>query len=217
MTYKRIIGTLVVKNDVLVKSYGFKFYRPAGSVITAIINLDSWMVDEIFIIDITDKDYISYNLLQEINNSKCITPITYGGGIRNSDDIKLLLQSGVDRVLVESILYCDQENLRDCSDFIGSQAVVASVPVYFDGKDYISWYHFNKFKRKVLLEDLIKLLDKNLFSEYLIMDVNNEGNEGCFNLEIFNILSNIDKNQIRHNFIFFGGMDFNCAAFLLSN
>ena len=98
MAYKRIIGALFVKNGFLVKSYSYNFWRPAGTISSAIKILDSWKVDEIFIIDISARKCLDVQLLDEIKKCKISTPITYGGGIRNSDDIALILNSGCDRI-----------------------------------------------------------------------------------------------------------------------
>jgi len=214
MTYKRLIGTLIVKDDFLVKSYGFNFYRPAGGILSALINLDWWFVDEIFIIDISQKDQLSVKLLSEIKKSGCKTPITYGGGIRNSDDVKVLLQYGVDRVLLETLLYSETNKLSEIKNFIGSQAIVASIPIYFDGNDYVSWYHLSKFKIRILFKDVFSLIDSGACSEYLIVDVNNEGKEGYFNLKIIEEIHNL-SNLFTNGCLFYGGIDVNIGSILL--
>jgi cyclase len=217
MTYKRILATLIVKDDKLVKSYGFKFWRPAGSILTALKNLDRWKVDEIVIIDITAKNHVSTKLLSEIKGSKITTPITYGGGIRNAEDINTLLNSGIDRILVETLLFKDQKTLLEINKIIGSQAIVASLPIYFNGTNFISWYHFKFFNQTLLFNELIESLDKNLFSEYLIIDVNNEGYVGKFSMKIFDLFNSIDTHITKHKSIYFGGLENKQANILLEN
>jgi len=217
MAYKRILATLIVKDDMLVKSYGFKFWRPAGSISTALKNLDRWKADEIVIIDITSKNYVSPKLLSEIKASKITTPITYGGGIRNAEDIKVLLNSGIDRILVESLLFKDQKALFEINKIIGSQAIVASLPIYFDGTNFISWHHLKFYNQILFFDELIKSLDKSLFSEYLIIDVNNEGFEGKFSMKIFDLFNSIDKCFTKHKSIYFGGLDKLLANIILEN
>ena len=55
---KRIFSVLCVYDNIIVKSYGFKKIKPAGSIITALKNLESWSTDEIIILDISRKNKI---------------------------------------------------------------------------------------------------------------------------------------------------------------
>jgi cyclase len=217
MAYKRLIGSLIVKNGYLVKSYSYNFWRPAGTVSSALKILDSWKVDEIFIIDISANNGVDIKLLNEIKNSKITTPITYGGGIRNSDDIRLILDSGCDRILVETLLHDNNKNLIEINNIIGKQAIVASIPIYFDGNNFISWYHFKKYNQIVFINDLIKKIDTSQFSEYLFTDVNNEGNEGLFSLNLFDKIKEIDISILKHKSIFFGGINLESANIILND
>lgn len=217
MAYKRIIGALFVKNGFLVKSYSYNFWRPAGTISSAIKILDSWKVDEIFIIDISARKCLDVQLLDEIKKCKISTPITYGGGIRNSDDIALILNSGCDRILLETLLYENSENLNEIINIIGRQAIVASIPIYFDGDKFISWYHFKKNNEILFIKDLIQLLDTSQISEFLFTDVNNEGNEGSFSINILDEIKEIDISLFKRKAIFFGGIDLRKAKIILKD
>jgi len=217
MAYKRLIGSLIVKNGYLVKSYSYNFWRPAGSISSALKILDSWKVDEIFIIDISANNSIDIKLLDQIKNSKITTPITYGGGIRKPDDINLILDSGCDRILVETLLYDNDKNLIEINNIIGKQAIVASIPVYFDGNNYISWYHFKTNKKIINIKDLILNMDTSQFSEYLFTDVNNEGKEGFFSMKLFEKIKDLDISLLKHKAIYFGGIDLKAANIILDD
>ena len=52
MLAKRIIGAVVVKDDLVVQSFGYKSYLPIGKPEYIIENLDRWGVDEIIILNI---------------------------------------------------------------------------------------------------------------------------------------------------------------------
>ena len=106
MLKTRLIPCIITRGEMVVQSYNFSRYLPIGNIKTAIEFFVNWDVDEIVVIDITaSKEDRSPNLdLIDWASSECFVPLTVGGGIRDTQDIKGLINSGADKVCINSIV-----------------------------------------------------------------------------------------------------------------
>ena len=100
MQYLRIIPSLLLSKGKLVKGKNFINHKNVGSPVTTVNAFDSQKADEIFIIDLDSyKNGISqdYKSLKEISKISS-TPITFGGGIKNIEDIKMAFTNEADKI-----------------------------------------------------------------------------------------------------------------------
>tara|TARA_B100000787_G_C16158921_1_gene280394 strand:- start:606 stop:1319 length:714 start_codon:yes stop_codon:yes gene_type:complete len=199
----RIIGSLIVKDNIVVQSFGFKNYLPVGDVKICCENLNNWEVDEIII---TSIDRSKYNLgpdlelIDEVSKSGISTPITYAGGIRNLNDAEKVISKGADRVCVNNLIMTNISSIKDIALSIGSQSLLASINII---KSKNNFFWFNYIKKKLLPIESIPLDLLHYVSEIIITDVNNEGLDDKFDLKVADITKKIfDKKKI----IFFGGI-----------
>ena len=90
MLKPRLIPCIVTRGEMVVQSINFKRYLPIGNIKTAIEFFVNWDVDEIIILDITaSKEKRSPNSqLIEWASSECFVPLTVGGGIKSTKDIR---------------------------------------------------------------------------------------------------------------------------------
>ena len=199
----RIIGSLIVKDNIVVQSFGFKNYLPVGDVKICCENLNNWEVDEIII---TSIDRSKYNLgpdlelIEKVTKSGVSTPITYGGGVRNLNDAEKVISKGADRVCVNNLLMTNISNIKDIALSIGSQSLLASINII---KEKNNFFWFDYIKKRLLPIETIPLDLLYYVSEIIITDVNNEGLDDKFDLKIVDITKKMfDKKKI----IFFGGI-----------
>ena len=94
MLKKRIVANLVIKNGIVVQSIGFRKYLPVGKPSIAIEFFNYWGIDEIILTDISaTKEGKGPNLKMIREATKnCFVPLTIGGGIITTDDIKELMK-----------------------------------------------------------------------------------------------------------------------------
>ena len=112
----RIIGSLIVRDNFVVQSFGFKKYLPVGSVKICCENLDNWNVDEINItcIDRSANNLIkNFELIKNISNSGISTPITYSGGIRNLNDAEMVIAKGADRICINNLFMTNSSYIKN--------------------------------------------------------------------------------------------------------
>jgi cyclase len=205
MNCKRIIGTVIVKNNLAVQSMGFKNYLPLGCPLRIIENLNRWDVDEIIVKDIDASLIFSkpnYKLIEKIGNLGISTPISYAGGVSKSEEASSIIKMGFERIVVNQLfLRNDDEIIRQIAKKIGSQAIIISLPVVKLNKNIFLYNYINKNKLSFNNKRLTKL--EPFYSELLIEDVKNEGLLGAFDTEI---LAFFKKQNLRNKFLLFGGI-----------
>ena len=104
MLKKRIIPTLLFKNNKLVKGIKFNSWRTVGSIMQAVGVYKVRKVDELILLDISatqSNRQIDLDLINEVAN-ECFMPLTFGGGIKSLNDISNILKSGADRVCLNT-------------------------------------------------------------------------------------------------------------------
>ena len=186
MLKKRFIGVITVRNGWAVQSFGYKRYLPVGHPVVVAQNLDRWGVDEILVLAI-DRSAKSLGPDFELINSLSIeglsTPLIYGGGICNAEQASMVISAGVERICVDAALSGDYCSLREISMHIGSQALVASLPLSIEASE-LQWFDHVARTYRGFEKDIVQIFKDELFSEALIIDWKNEGIQNGFNMDL---------------------------------
>ncbi|ATW06017.1 Imidazole glycerol phosphate synthase subunit HisF [Candidatus Hodgkinia cicadicola] len=85
--------------------------------------------DELCFLDISASSSnrsLLYNAIAKVAES-CFIPLTVGGGVRKSSDVRKLLSAGADKVVINSASATNLGFISECADKFGSQCVVVSV------------------------------------------------------------------------------------------
>ncbi len=200
----RIIGSLIVKDKIVVQSFGFKKYLPIGSVNICLENLDNWKVDEIIIkcIDRSKKNLgPDLDLIDNVSRLGISTPLTYAGGIRNLNDAKKVIEKGADRICINNLFLINSLSIKNIAFALGSQSLLVSIDI-IKKEDKFFWFDY--VRSKLLPLELIPLDLLDYVSEIIITDVNNEGSNNKFDTDIVNKI----KTKFRtRNLIFYGGIN----------
>ena len=205
MLNKRLTATVVIKNEMVVQSFGFKNYLPIGKPAIVIENLDRWGVDEIIILNI-DRSITSkgpnFKLIEDLKKIKIKTPLTYGGGIRSSQDALDIVKCGIERVVIDSLLRENIKEVNKIAKLIGQQAVIGSLPLSIY-KEKIMWLDYKSGLSTEISVNEIKKKFTNIVSELILIDWNNEGSISDFNLNLIHPFKNIESIKL----ILFGGLN----------
>ncbi|MCW9053604.1 MAG: imidazole glycerol phosphate synthase subunit HisF [Motiliproteus sp.] len=126
---KRIIPCLDVENGRVVKGVQFVDIRDAGDPVEVAKRYDEQGADEITFLDITasheDRDTMVHTV--EAMASQVFIPLTVGGGIRNCDDIRRMLNAGADKVSINTAAVFNPEFVREAAERFGSQCIVVAI------------------------------------------------------------------------------------------
>jgi cyclase len=126
MLRKRIISVLMINDGVLFRTKNFNpDYRYTLNFV------DSWNIDEIVMLDITRKKTIesenNFFKIVETVASKCFVPMAVGGGIRSIKDVSKFMDSGADKVVINTGAIRDPSIITEISKSYGMQSLVLSV------------------------------------------------------------------------------------------
>lgn len=217
MTSRRVIGVVTVHGGRVVKSYGYHSRRPAGSVGTALTNLDRWGADEILLLDISRRTGVDPSVRDAMRDTPLSTPLTYGGGIRSVAHVRDVLDAGADRVLVESLLWENPDEVARIAEVIGAQAVVASLPVAGSSSGHLrAWSPPGAAAvRPDEFSAWVERIGQTPCEEVLVIDIDAEGSAGSFSLALANELGPL-LSAVNRPAIWFGGLDATTAASVLT-
>jgi cyclase len=129
MFTKRIIPCLDVHAGRVVKGTNFVNLRDSGDPVELASRYDQEGADELVFLDITASHEGRDIMLDVVSRTAevCFMPLTVGGGIRNLDDIRRLLNAGADKVSINSAAVRDPELVRKAAERFGSQCIVVNI------------------------------------------------------------------------------------------
>jgi len=187
----RLIGSVFVYNGEALQTHAFENYSPLGGlkVVSSIFN--QHCVDEIFIStrrNSNEKGPSEY-VLKTLYDLNLSTPIIYSGGIETISDVRLCLESGVDRVGLNSSLF-HMSRVKEIINYIGIQGVVAIIP-FASIKG--SFFAFNCKTRRfdMTVKKIIDMLPDKV--EISLIDMASDGESHGFSK---NILNNINGRRL---------------------
>ena len=125
----RIIPCLDVKDGRVVKGVNFVDLRDAGDPVEAAIAYDAAGADELTFLDITASHENRGTMLDVVRRTAeaCFMPLTVGGGVRTTDDIRVLLRSGADKVSINTAAVHRREFVKEAAEKFGGQCVVVAI------------------------------------------------------------------------------------------
>lgn len=129
MLAKRIIPCLDVDKGRVVKGVNFLNLQDAGDPVEVARRYDDEGADELVFLDITashEKRDIILDIVAR-TAEQVYMPLTVGGGIRDIEDVRNLLNAGADKVSVNSTAVRDPEFITAASRRFGAQCVVVAI------------------------------------------------------------------------------------------
>ena len=143
MLTKRIIPCLDVKNGSVVKGIKFKNHQIVGSILDLAQKYNNEGADELVFYDIgastyngtVSKEWIK--LIAELIN----IPFCVAGGINSINDAKEILNSGADKISINSPAIKRPNLIRELADEFGSQCVVVGIDSKNIDGNYIVFSH----------------------------------------------------------------------------
>jgi imidazole glycerol-phosphate synthase subunit HisF len=125
----RVIPCLDVKDGRVVKGINFVDLRDAGDPVAAAIAYDAAGADELTFLDITASHENRGIILDVVRRTAeaCFMPLTVGGGVRAIADIRALLQSGADKVSINTAAVHRREFVKEAAEKFGDQCIVVAI------------------------------------------------------------------------------------------
>ena len=184
----RIIPCLDVKNGRVVKGVNFVNLVDAGDPVEAAQAYDEAGADELCFLDITASHENRSILLDVVKRTaeKCFMPLTVGGGVRTNEDIKMLLDSGADKVSINTAAITNPNFIKEASEAFGSQCIVVAIDAK---RNNDGWQIFTHGGREPTGLDPIDFVKKAEFlgaGEILLTSMDRDGTKKGYDTDLLN-------------------------------
>lgn len=192
MLAKRIIPCLDVTAGRVVKGVSFVELRDAGDPVEIARRYDEQGADELTFLDITassDDRGIIFRIIEQVAEQVFI-PLTVGGGVRQVEDVRNLLNAGADKVSINTSAVVNPQLVADASARYGSQCIVVAI----DAKQVSpgKWEVFTHGGRKATGLDAIEWATKMQAlgaGEILLTSMDRDGQKIGFDLQLTRAVS----------------------------
>src|SRR5216683_3618421 len=187
MLAKRIIPCLDVNDGRVVKGVNFVGLRDAGDPVEIAARYDEEGADELTFLDITASHEKRPILLDVVRRTAetVFMPLTVGGGVRETNDIRALLVAGADKVSINTAAVARPEFVREAAERFGRQCIVAAIDAKNTGDE--RWEVFTHGGRRPTGLDAIawacRLADCGA-GEILLTSMDRDGTKSGFDIPL---------------------------------
>jgi imidazole glycerol-phosphate synthase subunit HisF len=191
---KRIIPCLDVDAGRVVKGVRFVDIKDAGDPVEIARRYDEQGADEITFLDITassDERNTMIDVVAEVA-SQVFIPLTVGGGIRNIDDIRNMLNAGADKVSINTAAVNNPDFINTASGKFGSQCIVVAIDAKQTRNTPSGWEVFTHGGRNPTGIDAVewaRQMAERGAGEILLTSMDRDGTRNGFDLELTRAVS----------------------------
>lgn len=186
MLKKRIIPCLDIKDNRTVKGINFENIVDAGDPIELAQRYVLEGADELVFLDITatqEKRKTLTELVRKIA-AEINIPFTVGGGINSLEDAKAIIESGADKISVNSAAILNPELITEISKQYGNQCVVVAIDTKFVDGEWMVFRSGGKIPTGLKAVDWAKKAADLGAGEILLTSMNNDGTKAGFACDI---------------------------------
>ncbi len=192
MLTKRIIPCLDIKDGRTVKGTNFVDLRDAGDPVELAALYAEKGADELVFLDITATNEKRKTLAALVDRiaHRINIPFTVGGGISSVEDVRVLLDSGADKISVNTSAFKDPELINRLSAEFGSQCIVLAIDAKKgeDGEWYVYLNGGRLATEKKCLDWAIEAVQRGA-GEILLTSMDHDGTKAGFAKEITGLVS----------------------------
>ena len=188
---KRIIPCLDVTAGRVVKGVNFVELKDAGDPVEIARRYDREGADELTFLDITassDERDIILHIIEAVAEQVFI-PLTVGGGVRQVEDVRRLLNAGADKISINTAAVVNPQLVQEAADRYGSQCIVVAI----DAKRTSSgWEVFTHGGRRPTGLDALEWAERMQrlgAGELLVTSMDRDGTKSGFDLELTRAIS----------------------------
>ncbi|MBE9558744.1 MAG: imidazole glycerol phosphate synthase subunit HisF [Proteobacteria bacterium] len=183
----RVIPCLDVKDGRVVKGVNFVNLVDAGDPVEQARVYDAAGADELTFLDITASSDNRDTILDIAASTaeQCFMPLTIGGGVRTTDDIRKLLLAGADKASIMTAAVKRPEFVSEAAERFGSQCIVVAIDARRSGPG--KWEVFTHGGREPTGIDAVEWAKRMAASgagEILLTSMDRDGTKEGFDCEL---------------------------------
>jgi cyclase len=188
----RIIPVLLINKGGLYKTVKFSAPKYVGDPVNAVKVFNDKYVDEIIVLDFratVENRQPDFDLIESIA-SQCFMPLGYGGGINCIEDIRKIIQCGVEKIVLNSSTFENPEFVRTAVEIFGSSTIVLSIDAKRDKSGKYEVFTRSGTKSTKLEPGLYaKQMQTCGVGEILVNSIIQDGTMLGYDLELISIVS----------------------------
>ncbi|MHB1197137.1 MAG: imidazole glycerol phosphate synthase subunit HisF [Lutibacter sp.] len=178
----RIIPCLDIKNGRTVKGVNFVDLRDAGDPVELAEIYAQNGADELVFLDISATEEKRKTLAELVMRvaQKINIPFTVGGGISSVQDVELLLNSGADKVSINSSAVKNPQLINELAAKFGSQCIVVAIDAKQIDGEWLVHLVGGKVPTDIKLFDWAKEVEQRGAGEILFTSMDHDGTKNGF-------------------------------------
>jgi len=184
----RIIARLDIKAPYLIKGIQLEGVRKLGYPNDYALKYYNEGVDEIYYEDAVASLYNRNNIVEivEETSNNIFIPLTVGGGLRSVKDMQTVLNSGADKISINSEALKNPNIISESSKQFGSSTIVLSIQAKKINNGWEAYYDNGREHSNKNVIDWAQEGEQLGAGEILITSVDNEGTQKGFDIELIN-------------------------------
>jgi cyclase len=191
MLATRIIPCLDIDDGKVVKGIKFKGIQEAGDPFELAKFYNDQGADEIIFLDIgasyKSRD-ILMNVLEKVSRNVFI-PLTVGGGIRKTEDMRKVLHAGADKIAMCTSAIENPNLISDGAKIFGSQCIVISIDAKREGNNWHAYTHGGRKDSGLDVIEWAKKCENLGAGEILLNSIDMDGTKSGYDLELTKTIS----------------------------
>jgi len=188
MLAKRIIPCLDVNAGRVVKGVNFVNLRDAGDPVEIAKKYNDEGADELTFLDITASSEQRGMILDVIERvaEQVFIPLTVGGGVREVNDVRRLLNAGADKISINTSAVTNPQLVKDAADKFGSQAIVVAIDARrkADGRGWEVFTHGGRTATGLDAVEWACKMNELGAGEILLTSMDRDGTKSGFDLQL---------------------------------
>lgn len=187
MALPRCIPVLLLQNEGLVKTVQFQNPKYIGDPLNAVRIFNEKEVDELVFLDLDASvkgTPIPMRLLEEIAG-ECFMPLSYGGGIKTIEDIRRIIQIGIEKVIIGTEAVENPDFVKQAVAEFGSSSICVSLDIQQSAAGEYELYTRSGTKRiQQNPVECAQVLEQLGVGEILLHSIDREGTGKGYDLEL---------------------------------
>jgi len=188
---KRIIPCLDVNAGRVVKGINFVSLQDAGDPVEIARKYDEEGADELTFLDITassDNRGLILDIIESVAKEIFI-PLTVGGGVRSTDDVRRLLNAGADKISINTSAILNPKLVAEASSRFGSQCIVVAIDAKKVGDHWEVFTHGGRNPTGLDAVEWAKKMVNLGAGELLLTSMDRDGTKVGFDINLTKLIS----------------------------
>jgi cyclase len=175
----------------VVKGVNFVQLRDAGDPVEIAARYDGEGADELTFLDITassDQRDIILHVIEAVA-SRVFIPLTVGGGVRQLDDVRRLLNAGADKVSINTSAVQNPALVSEASNKVGNQCIVVAIDAKRKGPSWEVYTHGGRRATGLDVVQWAQQMQQRGAGELLLTSMDRDGTRDGFDLALTRAVS----------------------------